>query len=111
RTRCNAARADLHWRVTSVVHLPRTLLALTLTFLTVSAAGPRDVLSRAKQLYNSADYDAALDAASAAAKSPELCDAAQLVIARAYLERFRQQGNEDDKAAARDALKQVRAAS
>ena len=97
--------------MTSVVCVSRNLLALGLTLLAVSAAGPRDVLSRAKQLYNGAQYDAAIDAASAAATAPDLADAAQLVIARAYLERFRQQGNDDDRTAAREALKKVRAAS
>jgi hypothetical protein len=97
--------------VTPVVPVSRNLLALALALLTLSAAGPRDVLSRAKQFYNSAEYDAAIEAASAAAKSPDLCDAAQLVLARAYLERFRQQEDDDDKAAAREALKQVRASA
>ena len=86
----------------------RNVFALALVLVTASAAGPRDVLSRAKQLYNGAQYDAAIDAASTAAKTPDLASAAQLVLARAYLERFRQGGNAGDKDAARDALKQVR---
>ena len=89
----------------------RKTLALALILATTIAAGSRDVLSRAKQLYNSADYDAAIDGARDAAKSPDLAAAAQLVMARAYLERFRQSGNDDDRSAARDALKQVRAAA
>ena len=75
-----------------------------------SAAGPRDVLSRARQLYNSAEYDAAIETAARATAAPDVGDAAQLVLARAYLERFRQNSNEDDRDAAREALKKVRAA-
>jgi tetratricopeptide (TPR) repeat protein len=83
-------------------------VALALIFFATAAPSPRDVLSRAKQLYNGAQYDAAIDAASTAAKTPDLAAAAQLVMARAYLERFRATGNGGDKDSARDALKQVR---
>lgn len=89
----------------------RNLLALALIVFTTTAAGPRDVLSRARQLYNSGQYDAAIDAAATAAKTPDLSDAAQLVMARAYLERFRQTSNDEDRSAARDALKRVRASA
>jgi hypothetical protein len=91
------------------VPLLRNTIALALIVITTSAAGPRDVLSRAKQLYNGAQYDDAIDAARDAAATPELASAAQLVIARAYLERFRENRSDDDTTAARDALKQVRA--
>jgi hypothetical protein len=86
----------------------RSVAAAVLIVFATTAAGPRDDLSRAKQLYNSAQYDAAIDAASAAAKTPDFAAAAQLVMARAYLERFRHGSNAEDKTAARDALKQVR---
>jgi len=82
--------------------------AVALVAAAVSAAGPRDVLSRAKQLYNSGEYDAAIDAARRAAASPDVSVAAQLVLARAYLERFRQNSDDEDLIAAREALKQVR---
>ena len=91
--------------------MPLKSFSLALIFVITAAAGPRDVLSRAKQLYNGAQYDAAIAAAREAAQTPDLSDAAQLVLARAYLERFRQSGNADDKDAARDALKQARPAS
>jgi hypothetical protein len=84
-------------------------LSLALIFVITAGAGPRDVLSRAKQLYNGAQYDAAIDAAREAAKTAELCGAAELVLARAYLERFRQSANDGDRDAAREALKQVQA--
>jgi hypothetical protein len=76
----------------------------------LSASAPSDVLSRARQLYNGAQYDAAIDAARRATISPEVCDTAQLVLARAYLERFRQNGDDEDRNAAREALKLSRPA-
>ncbi len=82
--------------------------ALALIASLTAAAGSRDDLSRARQLYNGAEYGAAIDAARRAAAVPEVSDAAQLVLARAYLERFRQDGDNDDRDAAREALKQVR---
>ena len=91
------------------MHTIRNVIALVLVLLAGSAAGPRDVLSRAKQLYNSAEYGDAVDAARDAARTPELASAAQLVVARALLERFRAGGDMEDAAAARDALKQVKA--
>ena len=74
------------------------------------AASPRDELSRARQLYNDAKYDAAIDAAATLIHAQDLGDAAQLVRGRAYLERFRRSADESDQTAAREALKQVRAA-
>jgi hypothetical protein len=82
-------------------------LSLALIFVITAGAGPRDVLSRARQLYNGAQYDAAIDAASEAARTAELSGAAELVLARAYLERFRQSANNGDRDAAREALKRV----
>ncbi len=87
----------------------RRLPALGLVLLIVTAAGPRDRLSRARQLYNQAKYDAAIDEAAAVVKTPDLCDAAELVVARAYLERFRTTRDAGDRQAAGDALKEVRA--
>ncbi|HUK35801.1 MAG TPA: hypothetical protein VLV86_17915, partial [Vicinamibacterales bacterium] len=74
--------------------------AVALTAVLTSAAGPRDVLSRARQLYNSAEYDAAIDAARRAVASPEVSSAAQLVLARAYLERFRRNADDADRTSA-----------
>ena len=91
------------------VHVFQRFGSLALIAVLVCGASPRDVLSRAKQLYNSSQYTEAIEAAQDAAKDPELAAAAQLVMARAFLERFRQGAREDDKTAARDALKQVRA--
>jgi hypothetical protein len=87
--------------------LARCCVAVLIVVAT-TAAGPRDVLSRARQLYNSAEYDAAIEAARRAAATPDIADAAQLVLARAYLERFRQNSEDGDRDAAREALKHVR---
>ena len=89
----------------------RRLPALALILLTTTAARPRDQLSRARRLYNDGQYDAAIDIASSVAKTPDLCDAAELVLARASLERFRTTGDAGDRQAAGQALKQVRAAA
>jgi hypothetical protein len=89
----------------------RNIVTLALIFVITTAAGSRDVLLRARQLYNGAKYDEAIEGAREAAKSPDVADAAQLVMARAYLERFRQSGSDDDRDRAREALKQVRAGS
>ncbi len=87
----------------------RNVAALLLIAMSSMAASPREALSRARQLYNDAKYDAAIDAAGTLVHAQDLADAAQLVLARAYLERFRQSANENDLNAAREALKQVRA--
>jgi len=64
--------------------LARCCAAALVVVVTV-AAGPRDVLSRARQLYNGAEYDGAIEAARRAAATPDVADAAQLVLARAAL--------------------------
>jgi hypothetical protein len=65
-------------------------------------------LARARMLYNSADYDGAIAAASEARKVSAVADAASLVLARAHLERYRQRADASDLAAAREALQAVR---
>lgn len=76
------------------------------------AAGPpadRDTLARARTAYNGGQYDAAIAAALEARKSPALASAASLVLARAYLERYRTSANSSDLASAREALGTIRA--
>ncbi len=89
--------------------LVRNVVILSVIALSSMAASSRDVLSRARQLYNDAQYDAAIDAASTLTDAQDLSDAARLVLARAYLERFRRSADESDRRAAREAVKQVRA--
>jgi|RhiMethySRZTD1v2_1073278.scaffolds.fasta_scaffold205038_2 hypothetical protein len=75
----------------------------------VHAAEPA-ALVRARALYNSGSFDAAIDAAAVARRDPQAEDAASLVLARAYLERFRVGKMPEDLTAARAALASVRAA-
>lgn len=74
----------------------------------VAQAPPADVLAQARQLYNQQEYTAAIAAASEARKTPALADAAGVVLARAYLERYNRDSREaSDLDAARAALKQI----
>jgi hypothetical protein len=68
-------------------------------------------LARSRTLYNAGDYEGAIDAASVARRDAQFADAAALVIARARLERYRQNRNAADLAEARGALQTVRSAS
>lgn len=60
------------------------------------AAGPRDDLARARQMYNAGNFDGAIVAAEASRKDPSLAPSAALVIARARLERYRLSGDSAD---------------
>src|SRR5665213_3953570 len=61
-----------------------------------TAASPPDPLERARTLYNQRDFDAALEAAGAARRTPALAASADLIAARAYLEKFRETTVADD---------------
>ena len=71
------------------------------------AADERTVLARARQLYNLRDFDGAIAAADAARRAPERADGADLIAARALLERFRTSGAAEDLAQARDRLRRL----
>ena len=60
-----------------------------------------DPLARARQLYNQQQYEDAVNAAEQARLSPAHADAADLVAARAYLERYRLSEASDDLSNAR----------
>ena len=80
-------------------------LATIVLVLTVHlAAAQPNALVRARQLYNTRQYDAAIAAAAEAQKVPALADAASVVFARAHLEQFRQTSTPSHLAAARAAL-------
>ena len=66
-----------------------------------------DPVTRARQFYNDGRLDDAIDAALEARQTPSLSNVAHLVLARAYLERFRKARAIEDLAAARDALAKV----
>jgi hypothetical protein len=67
-------------------------------------AAPPDLLTQARQRYNSQDYDEAIRLADEARRQPALANAGAVVAARARLERFRQTSEPADLEAAREAL-------
>jgi hypothetical protein len=71
------------------------------------AAQPRDPLERARALYNQHQFDAAVTAADEVRKLPQQADSADLIAARAYLERFRERAAPDDLARARERLRAI----
>jgi hypothetical protein len=92
--------------------LAQLSLTLTLALLAsaVTAAGPREMLSKARELYNAGKYDEAIEAARTASLTPDLADRARIVLARAWLERFRRSAEPSDLSSARETLAQVKAA-
>lgn len=68
-------------------------------------------LATARALYNDANYDGAISAASESRRLAPWADASALVIARSHLELYRLRANPEDLTAARQALQAVRAAS
>ena len=67
----------------------------------------KDPLSRARTLYNEQRFDAAIAASDTARTVPAFANSADLIAARAYLERFRATGVADDLTSARDRLRRV----
>jgi len=68
-------------------------------------------LVKARALYNAADYDAAISAATVARADPVSADASALVVARSHLERHRLRLDPGDLVAAREALSAIRPAT
>jgi hypothetical protein len=66
-----------------------------------------DPLSRARLLYNLGQFEAAINAAEQARLTPARADAADLVAARAYLERFRASAEAGDLVNARERLRRI----
>ncbi|HUR33782.1 MAG TPA: hypothetical protein VM032_08290 [Vicinamibacterales bacterium] len=75
--------------------------------LPAQAADERSALARARQLYNMHDFDGAIAAAEEAGRAPERADSADLITARALLERFRASASPDDLTRARERLRGV----
>ena len=75
--------------------------------VTSSVFAADDPLARARLLYNQGQFDAAVTAAEQARLTPARADAADLVAARAYLERFRATAAPDDASNARDRLRRI----
>ncbi|MGE0041678.1 MAG: hypothetical protein AB7H88_11075 [Vicinamibacterales bacterium] len=81
--------------------------AVVLALPAAALATPAD-LARARSAYNQGQYDAAIEAASAAVLTPATADAGAVVLARAHLERYRQGVDPADLVAARASLGVVR---
>ena len=75
----------MSWRV----RLIAALMAAGLAAAPAAAADKIDALARARAFYNAHQYQAAVDAAEQARLVPGRADSADLIAARAYLERFR----------------------
>ena len=106
--RVTGVRKD-HASVVCSNHM-RAVLLLGVMLASIGAAGPQDELVRARQLYNQQLYNLAIDSANTARHTPQLADAATLVIARSLLERFRKEAAAADLDAARTELQQIRPA-
>jgi hypothetical protein len=90
------------------------IMAKVLCFLALAplawAAEPPS-LAKARTLYNSANYEGAIDAAAVARRQPAYADAAALVMARSYLERYRQNADAKDLVAARETFVTIKASA
>lgn len=86
-------------------------VALIVLLAATSVSATRADLARARSLYNQRQFDAAIEAAIAAQKTPATMDAATVVLARAHLERYRERADPADLSAARTALGTVRVTS
>jgi hypothetical protein len=73
----------------------------------VAAADSRDPLARARGLYNARQFGAAIAAAEQARSVASRADSADLIAARAYLERFRESAAADDLTNARARLRRL----
>jgi len=78
-----------------------------LIFSPAPALAADDPLTRARLLYNQRQFEEAVSAAEQARQLPAHADLADLVAARAYLERFRESAAAGDLANARDRLSRL----
>ena len=78
------------------------MLLFLLGLAPMAWAAEPPALAKARALYNSGNYEAAIDSAGVARRQPPWADAAALVIARSYLERYRQNADAKDLVAARE---------
>lgn len=85
------------------------VIGIVLAWTLDAAAAEHPSLARARALYNAADYDGAIVAATTARADKPSADAAALVLGRSHLERFRMRRDPADLAAARETLAAVRA--
>ena len=88
-------------------HLAAVMFAMFVLASPAFAADPRNPLDRARLLYNQRQFEAALNAAEEARRTPAYTDSADLIAARAYLERFRESSAPDDLTHAREHLRGI----
>jgi hypothetical protein len=100
----NSRRSAVGGRRSSVVARLLVIVALSRATPTMAADDP---LAKARQLYNQRDFVAAVSVAEQARLVPARADSADLIAARAYLERFRDSGASDDLTNARDRLRRL----
>ncbi|MBI2827995.1 MAG: hypothetical protein HYX77_01825 [Acidobacteria bacterium] len=95
------------------MRLSGAVVPLLILLVTDAPAGAAEhpALAKARALYNAADYDGAISAATVARADPASADAATLVVARSSLERYRLRLDPGDLVAARQALNAVRPAA
>ena len=92
--------------------LRNAAVVLVLLGVTQAAwAAEPPALAKARTLYNTANYEGAIDAAAVARRQPMWADAASLVMARSYIERYRQNSDVKDLVAARESFVTIRASS
>ena len=84
---------------------------LTALAATPQPAAAQNDLERARTLYNSGRFDESIAAATAAASKPGAATSAKLIVARARLERFRQQGDPQELTSARAELMSLKPGS
>ena len=83
------------------------LIGLCLLASPALGADRSEALTRARFLYNEGQYEAALNAAEEGRRVPEHVNSADLIAARAYLEKFRESRNDEDLARARERLNRL----
>jgi hypothetical protein len=88
-----------------------TSALIVLATINAAAQSSRADLAKARAHYNQREFDAAIEAATAARRQLETADPAGIVLARAHLERYRERADPADLSAAREALGLVRGAS
>jgi hypothetical protein len=86
--------------------IPGAAACFCLVACVVSAADT-DPLALARQLYNERQFEAAIAAAEEGRLEPDRADSADLIAARAYLERYRESGAATDLGNARDRLRRI----
>jgi tetratricopeptide (TPR) repeat protein len=84
-----------------------TAVFLVMTWAAAQAQEPPDPLTQARVLYNAGQFEAAVEAAERARTLPALADRADLIAARAFLERYRETVALKDLTSARERLRRL----